>query len=523
MAAIESPPEPRPLPRWDVTDVFPSLRSRELDRRPRARSAPTLDRLVACTTSTASARPSPTRPSAEEVAALEAVLAATNAVERARRAAAAPTSPASSPPTAATTPPRASCSTLERDAATLRQLARPPGGVGGRPRARGAGRGQPARRRPRLPAAAGRGPGRAPDARARGGALRRAGASPARRRGTGCTATSRRSSPPTSRSPTARRDAADDRGAGAGHRAPTPAVRRAAFDAELAAWPTVRHALRRRPERHQGRGQHRQRPPRLGRPARRVAVRQRRRPRHVRRHAGRRRRLAARLPPLAPGQGPPARPRRRAAVVGPVRPAAGRARRPCRGPTGASGCTASFGRLLARAGGAGRAGPRRALDRRRAARRQAGRRVLHAVHRRPLAGAAQLGRLASTACRRWPTSWATPTTTPSSPTARRMQRQLPMALAETASIFCETLVVAAGLDGRRRRRAPRPARHRPAGRDPGRGRHPQPPPVRDRGVPPPPRAHAGAGRAVRADDRRPAGGLRRRPRPRPRSTRTCGR
>ena len=47
-----------------------------------------------------------------------------------------------------------------------------------------------------------------------------------------------------------------------------------------------------------------------------------------------------------------------------------------------------------------------------------------------------------------------------------LQRRLPMALAETASIFCETLVVDAGLRHADGRRPPGPARRRPPGRRP---------------------------------------------------------
>jgi hypothetical protein len=48
MAAIESPPAntTAPLPRWDATDVFPSLHSRELSAA-RERLGADLDRLVA--------------------------------------------------------------------------------------------------------------------------------------------------------------------------------------------------------------------------------------------------------------------------------------------------------------------------------------------------------------------------------------------------------------------------------------------------------------------------------------------
>ena len=66
-----------------------------------------------------------------------------------------------------------------------------------------------------------------------------------------------------------------------------------------------------------------------------------------------------------------------------------------------------------------------------------------------------------------------------------LQRQVPMALAETASIFCETLMVEAVARRGDRRRTTRRARRRPAGRDAGRRRHPQPVPVRAGGVRPP--------------------------------------
>jgi oligoendopeptidase F len=53
-----------------------------------------------------------------------------------------------------------------------------------------------------------------------------------------------------------------------------------------------------------------------------------------------------------------------------------------------------------------------------------------------------------------------------------LQRQLPMALAETASIFCETLVVEAGLRAPAGRRPAGTARRRSAGLEPGGRRHP---------------------------------------------------
>ena len=58
-----------------------------------------------------------------------------------------------------------------------------------------------------------------------------------------------------------------------------------------------------------------------------------------------------------------------------------------------------------------RPGTRRALDRRAARRRQVGRGILHAVRRRPLARAAELVRARPSRRRRPPTNWATPITT----------------------------------------------------------------------------------------------------------------
>ena len=65
-----------------------------------------------------------------------------------------------------------------------------------------------------------------------------------------------------------------------------------------------------------------------------------------------------------------------------------------------------------------------------------------------------------------------------------LQRQTPMALAETASIFCETILVQAGLRAAvdDPARAARAARHRPHRRRAGRGRHPLALPVRARGL-----------------------------------------
>ena len=94
-----------------------------------------------------------------------------------------------------------------------------------------------------------------------------------------------------------------------------------------------------------------------------------------------------------------------------------------------------------------------------------------------------------------------------------MQRRTPMAMAETASIFCETIMVQAGLaaagDGERLA----PAQRGPARRLPGRGRHPQPLSLRAGGVDQEGERDPAVRRAVRADAGRPAGHLRRRSRP----------
>jgi len=84
------------------------------------------------------------------------------------------------------------------------------------------------------------------------------------------------------------------------------------------------------------------------------------------------------------------------------------------------------------------------MDRRATRRGQDGRRVLHAVRRRPFTRPAELvgfgGIRADTAHE---LGHAYHNTTLVDRTS--LQKRLPMALAETASIFCETLVVEAGL------------------------------------------------------------------------------
>ena len=190
----------------------------------------------------------------------------------------------------------------------------------------------------------------------------------------------------------------------------------------------------------------------LGQPDRGVAVRQQRQPGDLRRDAVGGRRIAARLPPLDARQGPAARTRRRH----------------CRGTTSfaplpSAPRSASRGR---------RAWTSSAVRSRRTASRSAGSSTAPSTssgstpaHAKASAAArsacrssttarscSSTGAAASTPRRPRRTSSATRTTTPSSPTARALQRHMPMALAETASIFCETL------GGRGGAAAPRRAR-----------------------------------------------------------------
>ena len=81
MTIVESPPEPGPLPRWDVSDVYPSLHSRELTAA-REQLAADLVRLVRLYDEHGVGATEPHPPAAAEVLAIEAVLAETNAVER---------------------------------------------------------------------------------------------------------------------------------------------------------------------------------------------------------------------------------------------------------------------------------------------------------------------------------------------------------------------------------------------------------------------------------------------------------
>ena len=93
-----------------------------------------------------------------------------------------------------------------------------------------------------------------------------------------------------------------------------PAVRRAAYDAELARLATGRGAGRCGVERDQGRGERRQPSPQLAFTVRCVALLEQRQPGHVRRHAVRGRRITPRLPPLDEDQSGPPRARGRAGL-----------------------------------------------------------------------------------------------------------------------------------------------------------------------------------------------------------------
>ncbi len=162
----------------------------------------------------------------------------------------------------------------------------------------------------------------------------------------------------------------------------------------------------------------------------------------------------------------------------------------------------------------GRPRLRRAVGRRRAAAGQARRRVLHAVLRRPVPRAAELGR------RLRQRADAGPRAGPRLPQraahgTHRAAAPAPDGAGRDGEHLLRDARGGGGARGRdRRRRAPGPARRRPPGSRPGDRRHPQPLPVRDRGVLPAAPPDLERRRAVRADARRPSRGLRRRARPR---------
>ncbi len=248
-------------------------------------------------------------------------------------------------------------------------------------------------------------------------------------------------------------------------------------------------AVRGGAERDQGRGQRRQPPAPLGLAAGGVTVRQLRRPSDVRCHAGGGARCARRLPPLAAGQGPAARPRRRPAVVGShgaaalrrrravvgrgarrrahrlrfLQPAARRPRR--RAPSTSAGSTPS--RATARSAGRSAwpsAGP---LARPAELVGPPGRHPHHGPRARPRLpqhARSPIARRCSAGCR-----WRSPRR-PASSARRSSSRPGWRRLTRSGSA--------------------RAARRRAAGGRSGRGRHPQPLPVRDRGVRPPPAPHA---------------------------------
>ncbi len=259
MAAIESPPSP--LPRWDVSDVFPSLHSRQLasareqlERRHRPAGQPVrrarrgrgrLSRPVARGGGCRRGGDHRDQRRGAPVRAAEGLRGQLRHHRQPQRRRPGPVLDA------------------RARSGHAAPAGRPPRRVGGRPRSRGPGRRQPARRRPRVPPPAGGRPRRAPDARRRRGALRRTGgdglvgvgpAPPGRDLAAGRAGHVPRRS---------RRDPADDRGAGPGHQrrsgtAPGGVRRR---DRHLA---VGGHGLRGGPQRHQGRGRRGQRPPRLG-------------------------------------------------------------------------------------------------------------------------------------------------------------------------------------------------------------------------------------------------------------------
>ncbi len=246
-------------------------------------------------------------------------------------------------------------------------------------------------------------------------------------------------------------------------------------------------------ERDQGRGQRPQPAAGLALAARRLALRQQREPADVRRDAVCGRRRTARPPPLDAREGGAPRPRSRPGLpwwdlVAPLPFASadgvvGRGRR-----RRAHGVR----RLQRHARRPRRSGPRRAVDRRRtpSPARPVGRSACRFVDDRSLVLLNWSGSADSTQTTAHELGHAYHNTTLAGRTA--LQRQLPMALAETASIFCETLVVEAGLARLERHRSTGAARRRPAGHQPGRRRHPLTLPVRDRGVRPTPAAHARA-------------------------------
>ena len=307
---------------------------------------------------------------------------------------------------------------------------------------------------------------------------------------------------------------------------PDAAVRRAAYDAELAAWDTVAVPLAAALNAFKGEAN---------------ALNRRRGwddsldPALFTNNVDRapstpcRRRSWRRCPTSPATSGP--RPRCSATTGGPARggtcsrrsASAARLRLAPRPPTPSRD---AFATLLARARGARRAGPVAEgwID----AEPRAGK--VGGAFCMPVAGrreprAAQLRRHVRQRARRSPTSSATPTTTPTSADRTPMQRQTPMALAETASIFCETIMVQAGLAAAGDDAGGRLALLDGdlAGATPGRRRHPLAGSCSSGRCAPSASRRRAVGRpAARADARGAARRLRRRARPRPPPPRHVG-
>ena len=265
-------------------------------------------------------------------------------------------------------------------------------------------------------------------------------------------ATSRRSSPPRSRSPTAHATLPMTAVRGLATDA-DPAVRRAAYDAELAAWPTVAVPVAAAMNAIKGEANIVNRRRALGsrRSTRRCSPTASSRPTFDAMQAA-----VVDVAPRLPRAGCGPRPR-----------AARPRRRRCRGGTWSRRCRSAPPTIVV-----GRGHRRSSATRsRRTAPRSAGsstapldERWIDAEPRdgkrggafcMPFVGDRSLVLLNWTGTRRLgadarPTSSATPTTTRTLADRTPLQRRLPMALAETASIFCETLVVEAGLAPPRR-------------------------------------------------------------------------
>ena len=200
--------------------------------------------------------------------------------------------------------------------------------------------------------------------------------------------------------------------------------------------------------------------------------------------------VAARLPPLPPGQGRRARPRRRPGPTWPLAspwstcspPAGRRADRPRVRlvATPPSHVRRVVRDVLAVAGRAGPSGPSTSewIDAEPRAGKVGGAFCMP-VARRRVAGAAQLRRLVRQRADARPRARATPTTTANLAERTPLQRQTP----DGAGRDGQHLLRDHRRRGRPGRRPPadraaRHPRHRPAGRQPGGGRHPQPVPVR---------------------------------------------